>query len=148
MKDSSQELDDLTVGAIRAAAAEHPGVVHAGDIPKPGGQRLTPALVVLAMAGAATLALFLVDLWEKLRGGLVIDIRGGSPEVFRDSDVPAGYIVILAKDGSVKIETKDTPKSSIQQLIESVIGGVFSSADQIAHAATEVGAEAAATVRT
>lgn len=147
MKDSAQELDSLTVAAIREAALRHPGVVHAGDIPKPGGQRLTPALVVLAMAGALTLTQFLMDLWEKLRGGIVIDVSGSSPEVYRDPDVPVGYIVVIAKDGSVKIETKDAPKNATQQLIESVISGVLNSAEQIAQVATAAGAPATTTVR-
>jgi hypothetical protein len=149
MKDASQELDDPTVRAVKAAAEANPGVVHRGDIPKPGGQRLTPALVILAMAGVATLAQFVMDMWERLQGGLVIDVSGeGRPQLYRDPDVPVGYIVILAKDGGVKIESKDAPKSSVQQIIESVVGGVFTSAEQIAQAATQAGAQASTTVRT
>jgi hypothetical protein len=147
MKDGSQELDDLTVAAIRSAASLNPGVVHAGDIPKPGGQRFAPALAVLAMAGVFALARFVMDLWEKIQGGLVIDMSKTSPEIYRDPDMPAGYIVVIAKDGSVKIETKDTPKDATQQLIESVIGGALGSAEQIAKAATAAGAQITTAVR-
>lgn len=147
MKDSTQELDDVTVAAIREAASRHPGVVHAGDIPKPGGQRLTPAVVVLAMAGALTLTQFLMDLRERLQGGLVIDMSKNYPEVYRDPEMPAGYIVVLAPDGGVKIETKNVRGTTAQQLIEPVISGALSSAEQIAQVANAAGAPASTTVR-
>lgn len=98
-----------------------------------------PVTAVLIAAGVTLVAKYISDWWDKRRGGLVLDQReDAEDQIYRDKDLPFGYIVIYPADGGeVKLETKDSPKDSIHQLLESVIGGVFKSVTDIAKAASE-----------
>ncbi len=140
--------DEHDLAAAKMAAGVSPTVRTEG-LPGPGEKTIAPVAAVLVAAGVAALATFVMEFWERLRGGLVIDLREGIPDqMYRDGDVPVGLIIIRAEDGSVEVQAKDTPKSAIHQLIESVIGGVFTSASDIAKAATEAGAKASTVATT
>jgi hypothetical protein len=131
--------DDEILSAARAAQAAH---YVQGDIPEHVDRTIAPVMALLIAAGVAALAEFVMDLWDRLQGGVVIDVSTGTPQIRRERALPANYILIHTKDGKVEIDTKDTPKGRIQQLIESVISGVLKTTDQVSTAATEAGAKA------
>ena len=134
--------DDDDLAAAQSVAEQYPDVKVEATSGPPGqgvqGQ-IEPISAILIGAGVAFIAKFVTDWWDKRRGGLVIDQRASAKDqIYRDNDVPYGYIVIFAADGgSVKVETKDMPKDAIHQLLESVISGAFTSATEIATAARE-----------
>jgi hypothetical protein len=101
--------------------------------------QIEPITAVVIGAGAALIAKFVADWWERLRGGLVIDLRDNAEDqIYRDRDMPYGYVAIFPADGgSVQLETKDAPKDALHQLLESVISGTFKSLTDITTAATE-----------
>jgi len=98
-------------------------------------------ITTLAVLGTVTIAAkFVLDWWEKRKGGLVLDQRPEKIEIHRDKALPWGYVVIYAKDGnSVQVDTKDMPKDSLQQFLDSIIGGLVKSASDIAEVAKSPG---------
>ncbi len=119
--------DDADFQAAQSAqqdAGEPTFEVVGGDSDEFAPQ-IEPVSAILIGTAVAAAAKFVVDWWERRKGGLVIDQRANATDdLYRDPDVPYGYIVVFPVDGgSVKIETRDAPKDSIQQLLESVLGG-------------------------
>ena len=139
------DADDLD--AAHAAAQAEPEITVREEFPPPSGgieAQVEPVAAVLIAAGVAALAKFVLDWWEKRKGGLVIDQReGADDEIYRDRDVPWGYVLVFPRDGGeVRIETVDMPKDAIQQLLETVIGGAFKTVSDLAEAAKKaVGAD-------
>ena len=134
--------DSEDLAAAQALADEFPEVEIEATSGPPAADvegQIEPISAVLVVAGATLVVKFLTDWWEKRRGGLVIDQRAGRPgEIYRVRDLPYGYVAIFPTDGgSVKLETMDMPKDAMQQLLESVINGVFGSATDIAKAARQ-----------
>ncbi|MEE6272648.1 hypothetical protein V2J56_04715 [Georgenia sp. MJ206] len=140
--DGAEDLD-----AAHAAAEAEPGISVSEEFPPPSGSieaQVEPVTAVLIAAGVAALAKFVLDWWEKRKGGLVIDQReGAEDEIHRDRDVPWGYVIVFPEDGGeVRIETVDMPKDAIHQLLETVIGGAFTTVTDLADAAKKaVGAD-------
>jgi len=59
--------------------------------------------------------------------------------VYRDRDVPWGYVVVFPADGGkVTVETKDAPKDATERLIGQVVSGVLGSADAVKAAVKEL----------
>lgn len=130
--------DDEIREAARRTATEHPEV-RLPELQASEKTFVEPVSAMLIAAGIGAIVTFLMGLWDKIRGGLVIDQReDASDEIYRDRDVPFGYILVFPKDGgSVKIETKDMPKDAIHQLLEAVIGGAYKTMTDLAKAAGE-----------
>lgn len=78
---------------------------------------LTWALII--GAGAALTAVVL-DYFERSQGGMMVDCTKDPVQVSRDSGVLPNTILIILKDGSIKIENVD-PKSSVAEKIFSEI---------------------------
>lgn len=133
--------EDADLAAAQDAAA---GVgVELTEAQAPPGDGLEPEIApivaVLVGAGALAGAKFILDWWERRRGGLVIDLRAdAADQIYRDKDVPWGYVVHFPADGGeVKVETKDAPKDAVERWISEVISGAFKSATDVAKAAAE-----------
>jgi hypothetical protein len=94
---------------------------------------ILPAVTLVLMGGGALLAAkFVVDLVDRLRGGIVIDARPDATElVRRNRDVPYGWALVLAADGSVSINVHDSPKDASERLIQAIIDGVFKTAEDV-----------------
>lgn len=140
-----EDDDDLT--AAKAAAWDVPGLdVQAVGEPDSGGfdNQFEPVTAVLVAGAAVLVAKFVTDWWERRKGGLVLDQRPGKPEIRRDKALPWGYVVIYPTDGAVvRIETRDAPKDALQQLLESIVGGVLGNSDDITAAAVKALGEGA-----
>jgi hypothetical protein len=135
-----EEEADLEVA--QSFANERPDIqVEATSGPPKGGieGQMEPVTAVLIAAGAAAVAKFVMDWWEKRRGGLVVNMRPeAKDQIYRDQDVPYGFVVIFPSDGGqVKIETRDMPKDAIQQLLEVVISGAYKTVLDLAKAAKD-----------
>lgn len=85
-------------------------------------------------------AKFVIDWWDRRKGGLVIDLRPDvEDEIYRDPDLPFGYVIIFAPEGGkVTVEVKDAPKDAWERLLKDVIGGAFDSVSAVAEAAGKV----------
>ncbi len=132
------EMADLE--AAHSCAKEQEHIQMEAIVGTPSGDiqvQMAPITAVLIAAGVAVAAKFVADWWERLRGGLVIDMRPDAEDLFRrDRNVPYGIIVILAADGGqVRIESHDMPKDGIQQLLELVISGAYKTVMDIAKVA-------------
>ena len=101
--------------------------------------QIEPITAVLIAAGVTAVTKFVMDWWEKRSGGLVVDMRPeAKDQIYRDEAVPYGFVIIFPADGGqVKIETHDTPKDAMQQLLESVISGAYKTVTELAKAARE-----------
>jgi hypothetical protein len=132
-----EDEDDLSA-AHDSASSVGIQIREAQAPPGPGLEpEIAPIVGVLIGAGALAGAKFILDWWEKRRGGLVIDLRPSATDnIFRDRDVPWGYVVLFPADGGeVKVETKDAPKDTVERWISEVISGTFKSATDLAKAA-------------
>lgn len=105
---------------------------------QPRPQFAEPVTVLLVGAGTLVLAKFIVDLVDRLRGGIVIDLRpAANTFVRREHSVPYGWALVLAVDGrSVAIETHDAPKDAAERLISEFIAGTLKNSAEIIKAAT------------
>jgi hypothetical protein len=133
--------DDLAAAETVAAAIPDLEMEASTGEPKAGvAGQIEPITAILIAAGVAATAKFLADWWEHRRGGLVIDQRpDANDDIYRDPDVPWGYIIVFPRDGgAVKIETQDQPKDAVHQLLEKLIGSAFTSAADIAKSARQV----------
>jgi hypothetical protein len=100
-----------------------------------------PVSAILVGAAIVTAAKFVMDWWSRRPGGLVIDLRpGAADDLYRDKDLPWGYVVVFMADGKVTIETKDAPKDAMERLVGDVISGGFSTVKAVSDAAKGAGA--------
>ena len=84
-------------------------------------ENLDPITAAVVIGGGLALGKFLLRLWNEIQGGTVIDVRETPIKIDRSRDLAFGYFMVVAKDGSVTIETKDEPESSIERMVESVL---------------------------
>lgn len=89
----------------------------AGEITDLAVDPLTAALVV---GGALVVGRFVVGVIDRWRGGVLIDRTQDPARVSRTRDLPQGYVVILAPEGT-SIEVKDEPKDAIERIAVAVL---------------------------
>ena len=135
-----EEKADLE--ATQSCANEHQSIQIEATASSPNGDiesQMEPVTGVLIAAGTVTVAKFIMDWWEKRRGGLIIDMRpDAKDQVYRHQDIPYGFFLVFSADGGqVKIETRDMPKDATQQLLESVISGAYKTVLDLAKAARD-----------
>jgi hypothetical protein len=126
------EPDELEQAQL-AARAVH---VDLQTEPRP---EIIPAIAVVLVAGGALLVgKFVVDLIDRLRGGVVIDLRPDATNfVSRNRDVPYGWAVVRAAGGTVSINVHDAPKDASERLLGMIIDGVIKSAGEVAEEAVK-----------
>lgn len=97
-------------------------------------QLVDPITAVVIGGGAVLVFKLAVDLVDKMRGGVYIDLRPRAKYLIRrDRRVPPGWVVIVAADGKgVKIETRDAPKDAAERLLTKIVGGVLRTAGDVA----------------
>lgn len=132
------ETDDLD--AAYSLADDRPEVDLQASSGEPGGGiegQVAPITAVLIAAGVTALAKFVLDWWDKRRGGLVIDQRADAQDqIYRDADVPYGVVVVFAAEGGqVKVHTHDMARDGMQQLLEAVVGGAYKTVADLARLA-------------
>jgi hypothetical protein len=135
-----EDNDDLSA-AEDAAAAIGVEITFVQAPPGPDIEpQIAPIVAVAIGAGALAGAKFIVDWWERRKGGLIIDLRPTALDTFRrDRNVPWGYVITFpVQGGEVKVETKDAPKDAVERWISEVIAGAFKSAADVANAAAKV----------
>ncbi|KQP49565.1 hypothetical protein [Pseudorhodoferax sp. Leaf274] len=135
-------VDTADLDAAYGLADERPEVDLEASAGEPGGGiegQVEPITAVLVGAGVVAAAKFVLDWWDKRRGGLVIDQRPAArDQLYRDADVPYGVVVVFAaKGGQVKVQTHDMPKDGMQQLLEAVVSGAYKSVADLAKLAKD-----------
>jgi len=79
---------------------------------------LTGALII---GGAVAGGMFVIRLWREFKGGTVIDLTRTPVDVSRNRDLDYGYFLFIAKDGSVKLDAKDEPKTALERVVSSAL---------------------------
>jgi hypothetical protein len=135
-------VDTEDLDAAYGLADERPEVDLEASTGAPGGGiegQVEPITAVLIGAGVVTAVKFVLDWWDKRRGGLVIDQRpSAKDQLYRDPDVPYGVVVVFAaKGGRVKVQMHDMPKDAMQQLLEAVVSGAYKSVADLAKLAKD-----------
>ena len=104
------------IDEVRAWAAEHGVAVETVET-----RALEPvSAVTLLLLGSALAVSAVAQLVDRSKGGQVIDLQPGSPRmVYRSRDVTYGLIVIIALDGTVKVDVKE-PKGMFGQVVDSI----------------------------
>jgi hypothetical protein len=104
--------------------------------PKP--QILDPISIILIGGGVIAVTKFTVDLIDKYRGGIIVDLRPSAKRlVSRDKSVPAGWALVVAADGKINIDVKDAPKDALERWVSEIIQGVLKNAKDVAAAAAK-----------
>ena len=86
-----------------------------------GEQAFDPVTAMIVVGGVTALAHLVVSLIDRWQRGTIVDLTGDTPDVPRDNDLPLGWMLILAKDGEVKIETKEIPRDGLERIVEKVL---------------------------
>lgn len=143
--------DDVDVDAARTAAATA-GLeleVEVPAAPPPDEldlEVLDPVTAVLIGGAAIAAGKFVLDWWERRKGGLIIDLRPGAEhEISRNPTVPGGYVLTFTVDGEVTIDVKDQPKDAAERLLGEIAGGAFGTVQAVVDAAGAGGAAVIAT---
>jgi len=120
----------------QAQAAARTARVDLQTEPRP---EILPAIAIVLIAGGAlAVGKFVVDLIDRLKGGVVIDLRPGAEHfVSRNRDVPYGWAVVRAADGTVHIDVHDSPKDASERLLGMIVEGVIKSASEVAKEAAK-----------
>jgi hypothetical protein len=111
--------DELTQEYISSELLTHE--LRQSDPDEFGSQAIDPLSISLIIGSAYALALLVVSIYERLRGGVVVDLTGIYPDIYRDHDIPHGWMIVIAKDGKVELEAKDIPRDSLERIVEKVI---------------------------
>lgn len=101
---------------------------------------IAPVIAVLVGVGILGAGKFILDLIDRMRGGVVIDQRPDAvDDIYRDKALPFGWVVVRPSDGGkVEIEVKDAPKDMVERLLADLVGGVLKTASSVADAAKAV----------
>ena len=137
----SIRIDDEEDLAAALAASEKTGVPVQAETPPPSGglqEAFEPVTAILIGAGVVAAAKMILDWWERRKGGLVIDLRKDVKDpLYRDRDVPFGFIVTFPTDGGkVTVDVKDLPDSA-EKWISEVITAGFKTVKDTVDAATK-----------
>jgi hypothetical protein len=134
--------DPEDLSAAQAAAERADVLYELAEKPEPTGAfepRVEPVTAILIGGAVMAVGKFIIDWWERRRGGLVVDLRPEAVDnLYRDKDVPFGFVVTFLADGKVTIETKEIPKDAMERLLGEIVSGVFGSAKALASAAKHV----------
>lgn len=108
----------LSQDDLDAALADVPGVDY-----EAGYENLVDPVSAAIIVGAVLAgAQLVIRLWREWRGGTILDVSKKPVEVKRTRALDYGFFVIIASDGSVKIEAKDEPKTALERLVSDVLG--------------------------
>lgn len=141
-----QLSDEVTADYLSAEIPKHNLQPAASD--EFGDLAIDPLTAMVVVGGVTALAHLIVSLIDRWRGGTVVDLTGDKPDVRRDNALPLGWMLILAKDGEVKLETKDLPRDGLERIVEKVLQlgkDVGTAAIETAVKAAKSGAERAET---
>jgi hypothetical protein len=101
-------------------------------------QVFDPFTWIAITGGSLLVAKFLVDLCDKLNGGVLIDLRpSASRVVHREKEIPFGWAVMIAVDGTVRIQVHDAPKDAAERLLNNIIKTEFSTVKDVASEAVK-----------
>jgi hypothetical protein len=104
--------------------------------PKP--QIVDPFTAVLIGGAALLIGKFVVDLMDKIKGGVLIDLRPDAKALLtRTKEIPYGWVTVIAPDSTVKIEVRDAPKDASERLLSQIIGGALKTAKEVVTAAVK-----------
>ncbi|MGY1638200.1 hypothetical protein ACI78V_16265 [Geodermatophilus sp. SYSU D00742] len=89
-------------------------------IPGRGFEPVT--MLTFSIIGTTMAVATLVYLLDRRKGGQIVDLRPGAARmIYRTTDVAYGLVVMIAVDGSLKIEVRE-PKGMFGQVSEIVTG--------------------------
>jgi len=80
-----------------------------------------PVTGAIIIAGVLAAGKLVIRLWREVRGGTVVDLTKSPVDVSRDSDLPYGYFMVIAEDGSVQIDPKDEPTDAVERMVTAVL---------------------------
>ena len=127
-------LSEEQLGAAREAA-------DTASLPfriEPKTQVIDPISWIIIGGGALLAGKFVVDLCARLKGGVLIDLRADASKVVRrDKDIPAGWAIVLAVDGTVEIEVHGAAEDSAERLLSKIIDGGFNTVKDVASEAVK-----------
>ena len=134
--------DDLSLAKSAAVAAEVEVEVEKKAERPPGDiqpEFFEPFSWILIGGAVLAVGKFVYDWWQgPHKGGLVIDRRPeAKDDLYRDKDVPFGWVIIYLADGKVTIETKDAPKDAWERLLGEIVSGAAGTVKAIAEAAAK-----------
>jgi hypothetical protein len=105
---------------------------------QPKSQIVDPISIILIATGAVATGKFLVDLIDRLQGGIVVDLRPSARHLIRrDHSLPYGWALVIAVDGTLSVNVHDAPKDAAERLISDILHGVLKSASDISDAASK-----------
>jgi len=103
---------------------------------QPKSQLVDPLSIILIAGGVVAVAKFTVDLFDRLHGGVVVDLRPTAKQLIRrDKSVPYGWAMVIASDGKVEINVHDAPKDAMERWVSDIIQGVLKNAKDAGDAA-------------
>lgn len=107
---------------------------------QPKLQIADPFTWILIGGAALATAVFIRDLVERAKGGVVINLNAtGSAKIDRNKQVPYGWVLIVSPDGKdVSIEVHDAPKDTTERLLSEIISGGYKTAADIIEEARKV----------
>jgi hypothetical protein len=99
---------------------------------------LDPVTIVLLIGAASAIVKVVTDVIDRWRGGLVIDLRPDADKgISRDREVPYGYVVVRAEDGTATVDVKDAPKDALERWVSLIIEKAMGSVEAVADSARE-----------
>lgn len=131
-----EDEEDL---ALAKSAASNSGI----ELTEPPRVNVVePITFVLAAGGFIALGGFVLDWWARRReirkGAVVVDLRENAKDrLYRDSDLPYGYVVTLLMDGKVTVDIKDTPKDTSSLLVGEIVSGAYTTLKELGEAAAK-----------
>lgn len=76
---------------------------------------------VVLIGAALAIGRFVQSVIRDIRGGLQINLDKKPPVIRRNGEIPAGWVVAVAADGTVKIETHDEPEDAIERMTTAIL---------------------------
>lgn len=134
------EIDQDELELLKQYVAGEPGLeLEVAEEPEPG---FAP-LLIIGLVGAGTVVAGAVSyLAEVRRGGQVIDLREGHELARRDKGVVYGLVIIVATDGTVKVDVKE-PKGYFATVFKDVLEALQGTAAKTVEAALRAATAAA-----
>ncbi len=115
LAEASDEERDMFEDVLAETGAQRTSTVG------PEVFQLDPITAAVVIGGGVVVVRTLASLWERWKGGTLIEVTNDGLKVTRSREVAYGYFVIKGSDGKVEVKAVDEAKDALERMGQGIL---------------------------